>query len=79
MSSLRLLSDTHLRVKRFFPSEYGADPNLPFIKETPFLASKVAVREYLLEKAKQGLIEYTSIASGATHPLLAMPIRLTWI
>jgi len=59
--------DTDNRVKRFFPSEFGSNSNLPDIASIPYLKPKVKFAHYVEDKAKQGLIEYTLVNTGAPN------------
>lgn len=58
------LDYTDNRVKRFFPSEFGSNTNLPDIASIPYLQPKIKFAHYVEEKAKQGLIEYTLVNTG---------------
>jgi NmrA-like family len=51
-------------VKRFFPSEFGSNTNLPDVASLPYLQPKIKFAHYVEEKAKQGLIEYTLVNTG---------------
>ncbi|RYO79065.1 hypothetical protein DL766_008472 [Monosporascus sp. MC13-8B] len=52
-------------VKRFIPSEFGSDLDNPNARKLPVYRQKVAVQEYLIEKAKSTGITYTIIYNCA--------------
>ncbi|RYP16111.1 hypothetical protein DL765_005312 [Monosporascus sp. GIB2] len=52
-------------VKRFIPSEFGSDLGNPNARKLPVYGHKVAVQEYLVEKAKTTGITYTLIYNNA--------------
>ncbi|KAF1821835.1 NAD(P)-binding protein [Dissoconium aciculare CBS 342.82] len=47
-------------VKRFLPSEFGSNLEVPSVRRLPVYATKVKVQDYLAQKAAEGLISYTS-------------------
>jgi len=51
-------------VQRVIPNEFGGDMVNSPGREEPVLGYKRRVREYLIEKAKEGVIEFTTIANG---------------
>jgi len=51
-------------VKRFIPSEFGADTFNKFSSELPVYAAKVGVRKHLQEAASKDRIEWTAILGG---------------
>jgi len=51
-------------VKRFFPSEFGSNTNLPDVASIQYLQPKIKFAHYVEEKAKEGLIEYTLVNTG---------------
>ncbi len=51
-------------VKRFIPSEFGSDTCNPKARALPVFGDKIVVQDYLIKKAREGLIEYTLIMSG---------------
>jgi len=52
-------------VKRVLPSEYGVDTVNPPGRQEPVFGVKHKVDDYIVEKASEGVIEYTSITTGA--------------
>lgn len=65
---------TDNRVKRFFPSEFGSNTNLPDVASLSYLHPKIKFAHYVEEKAKEGLIEYTLVNTGSVQ---SAKIRLT--
>ncbi|KYK55043.1 putative oxidoreductase - protein [Drechmeria coniospora] len=52
-------------VQRFIPSEFGSDLENALTRKLPVFASKVAVADYLAEKAKSTSLTYTLVSNGA--------------
>jgi len=52
------------KVKRFIPSEFGSNTNLPDVASIQYLQPKIKFAHYVEEKAKEGLIDYTIINTG---------------
>jgi uncharacterized protein YbjT (DUF2867 family) len=52
-------------VKRFLPSEFGSNLEVPHVRKLPVFADKVKVHDYLQKKAAEGLISYTSFYNNA--------------
>jgi hypothetical protein len=52
-------------VKLFVPSEFGSDVSNPLARALPVYGAKVAVEEYLKQKAATGAIAYVFLYSGA--------------
>jgi hypothetical protein len=65
-----------VRVKRFIPSEFGSNTNIPDVASIEYLQPKVKLARFIEEKAKEGLIEYTLIATGPTPSKLHLPLFL---
>lgn len=51
-------------MKRFFPSEFGSNTNLPDVASITYLQPKIKFAHYVEQKAKEGLIEYTLVNTG---------------
>ncbi len=51
-------------VKRFIPSEFGADTFNEKARQFPVYRGKIATIDYLIEKAQEGKIEWTAILGG---------------
>jgi uncharacterized protein YbjT (DUF2867 family) len=51
-------------VKRFIPSEFGGDTFNEKSSQLPVYRGKLAVTEYLKQKASEDKIEYTAIMTG---------------
>jgi len=51
-------------VKRFMPSEFGADTFNEKGRKLPVYRAKIAVTDYLQEMAKEGKIEWTAVLGG---------------
>ena len=51
-------------VKRFIPSEFGADTFNEKARQFPVYRAKIATMDYLIEKAQKGQIEWTAILGG---------------
>ncbi|KAI9709291.1 MAG: hypothetical protein M1820_003411 [Bogoriella megaspora] len=52
------------RTPHIIPSSFGIDHSHPKVREAPFLKEKIAMEDYLFQKADQGQITYTSINGG---------------
>ncbi|KAH8819836.1 hypothetical protein F5884DRAFT_849129 [Xylogone sp. PMI_703] len=52
-------------VKRFIPSEYGTCTTSPKVQELPVYSSLAKIRQYLIQKSKEGAITYSVLACGA--------------
>jgi hypothetical protein len=51
-------------VKRFFPSEFGSNTKLADVASVGYLQPKIKFQRHIEEKAKQGLIEFTTVMTG---------------
>ncbi|KAI1822391.1 NAD(P)-binding protein [Xylaria intraflava] len=60
------------RVKRFIPSEFGANSENPKTSKLPIFADKAAVREALIKEAAKGSLSYTFINTG---PFFEMSLK----
>ena len=63
-STSSLFDRSNERVKRFIPSEFGSNTNLPDVGNIAYLQPKIKFAHYVEEKAKEGLIDYTIINTG---------------
>lgn len=52
-------------VRRFIPSEFGADLQNTKVRSLPNYQQKVIIEDYLADKAREGRITYTLIYNGA--------------
>jgi uncharacterized protein YbjT (DUF2867 family) len=52
-------------VKRFLPSEFGSNLEVPHVRKLPVFADKVKVHDYLDKKAAEGQISYTNFYNNA--------------
>jgi hypothetical protein len=55
------------RVKRFIPSEFGSNTNLPDVAAISYLQPKIKFAHYVEHKAKEGLIDFTLINTGPSR------------
>lgn len=51
-------------VKRIIPSEYGADPDFPPVRQLPVFADKVRIAEYVKTKTQGTSTTYTLVANN---------------
>jgi hypothetical protein len=66
------------RVKRFFPSEFGSNTNLPDVGNIKYLQPKIKFARHIEEKAKQGLIEYTFVNTGLPFAMPILTLQGGW-
>ncbi|KAH6988656.1 hypothetical protein EDB80DRAFT_817148 [Ilyonectria destructans] len=53
------------KVKRFVPSEFGSNLDIPSVRALPVFAPKVKIQDYLIEKSKSTPITYTFVYNAA--------------
>ncbi|KAM5358640.1 hypothetical protein ACJA88_015317 [Fusarium oxysporum] len=51
-------------VKRFIPSDFASVTNDPKVKDVPIFQPVLQIKDYLIQKAQAGKIEYTIFATG---------------
>ncbi|KAK4175078.1 hypothetical protein QBC36DRAFT_332263 [Triangularia setosa] len=63
-------------VKRFLPTEFGADTRNAKVRQLPVFQTKFLAQDLLEKKAKEGRLTYTLVANG---PFFDWGLKINWL